>query len=61
LDDLEKSGVRKIELKDALQRELQKLNELWHDEFKIIKGELDDVSQINAALKFIDTRLNTAA
>jgi predicted ATPase len=49
---LSKSGERKITLQTTLLDELQKLNDLWHQEFKIIESELKSVSDKNAALKF---------
>jgi hypothetical protein len=47
-----KSEEQKAALQNVLCVELQKLNELWLKEFRIIKGELELVSQKNAALKF---------
>lgn len=49
---LERGNSQKVFLQNALLEELQKLNELWHNEFLIIKRELDTVSQRNTALKF---------
>jgi hypothetical protein len=47
-----KSSEQKNSLQQELYMELQKLNEFWHEEFKIIKSELDEVSRKNVALKF---------
>ncbi|MDR0424226.1 MAG: AAA family ATPase [Clostridiales Family XIII bacterium] len=52
LGNLSKTDAQKGLLRQGLNNELQRLNELWHEEFKIIKGELDKVSEKNAALKF---------
>lgn len=49
---LSKSENQKGSLQKNLYEELQILNELWHSEFKIIKDELDAVSEKNTALKF---------
>jgi predicted ATPase len=38
-------------LQNSLCEELQKLNDLWHQEFQIINKELNAISQKNAALK----------
>jgi predicted ATPase len=52
LNELAKSSSQKNELHQSLFEELQKLNDLWHQEFQIINRELDAVSQKNTALKF---------
>jgi predicted ATPase len=52
LTELSKASGQKAELQDSLREELQKLNDLWHQEFQIINEELNAVSQKNAALKF---------
>jgi hypothetical protein len=52
LASLSKNSGQKTVLRDELQAELLKLNELWRGEFKTIKNELDNISERNAALKF---------
>jgi predicted ATPase len=49
---LYKSSDQKTIFQNALNEELQKLNELWLEEFKIIKNELEFVSRENSALQF---------
>jgi hypothetical protein len=49
---LAKNSDRKIIYQNALLSELQKLKDLWYEEFQIIKRELDTVSQKNDALRF---------
>jgi predicted ATPase len=53
LAKLLKSSDQKTGIQNGLREELQKLNDLWHQEFQVIKSELDTVSQKNASLKFI--------
>ena len=52
LAELNKSQNRKSELQNTLDEELHNLNKLWHEEFLIIKKELDVVSAINEQLRF---------
>jgi len=47
---LEKQGNQKKTLQNQLLVELQKLNELWLDEFNLIKMELDKVGTGNSAI-----------
>jgi predicted ATPase len=49
---LAKNSEHKTIIQNALLDELQKLKNLWHEEFQIIKKELDEVSQKNRALSF---------
>ena len=49
---LNKSNDQKTSLQETLAAELKKLNELWYEEFQIIKSELDSVSHKNSALSF---------
>jgi predicted ATPase len=49
---LAKSSEHKTIIQKTLSDELQKLKDLWHEEFQIIKKELDTVSQKNRALSF---------
>lgn len=48
--ELEKQGVQKTALQTALLEELQKLNDLWHKEFTLIKLELDKVGISSTSL-----------
>lgn len=50
LGALSKQSEHKDVIKQTLAQELQKLNELWHEEFKIIKTELDKVGGANSSL-----------
>jgi predicted ATPase len=52
LTNLSKNNEQKNIFQTELDEELHKLNELWHEEFQLIKAELDGVSQKNTALKF---------
>jgi len=47
---LSKQGGQKTVLETALTQELQKLNELWHKEFSLIKTELDKIGATHSAL-----------
>lgn len=47
---LEKQGVQKTTFETTLLGELQKLNELWHKEFTLIKEELDKVGTNSSSL-----------
>ncbi len=47
---LEKQGDQKEHLQNALLEELQKLNEYWHEEFHLIKQELDRVGERGGSL-----------
>ncbi|MDR2694158.1 MAG: AAA family ATPase [Chitinispirillales bacterium] len=49
---LTKSHNQKNALLEELYKELQTLNELYREEFKVIKSRLDGISSRNAALKF---------
>jgi predicted ATPase len=52
LERLSKNNNQKTTLQTDLNEELQKLNDLWHQEFQVMKTELDEISNKNAALKF---------
>jgi predicted ATPase len=52
LTELSKIQSQRTSLQDILHHELAKLRDLWHQEFKIISGELDAVSNKNTALSF---------
>lgn len=47
---LEKQGDQKKSLNDALLTELQKLNDLWLEEFNLIKTELDKVGSGSSSI-----------
>lgn len=47
---LEKQGLQKTTFENTLLGELQKLNELWHKEFTLIKEELDKVGTSSTSL-----------
>lgn len=50
LSALSKQGGQKAVLETALNKELHILNELWHDEFILIKTELDKIGLTNSSL-----------
>jgi chromosome segregation protein len=50
LSVLSKQGGQKAVFESALLQELQALNELWHEEFILIKTELDKIGLTNSAL-----------
>ena len=52
LEALSKSKEQKTTLQTELNTALQKLNDLWHQEFQVIKAELEAVSNKNDALIF---------
>ena len=52
LVELKKRSAQNTTLETELSNELQKLQELWHTEFKIIQNELFEISNKNTALKF---------
>lgn len=47
---LAKEEANRVCLEDELLKELSALNNLWHDEFKAIKSELDKVNQSHSSL-----------
>ncbi|MEI6892182.1 MAG: hypothetical protein V5783_08435 [Pontiella sp.] len=49
ITELKKQGTHQKALEDTLQRQLSKLNTLWHEEFVLIKREVDKVG-INSAV-----------
>lgn len=50
LEALSKQQSQQAQYKNNLLRELARLDDLWHEEFKAIKGELDNINQNQAAL-----------
>jgi len=48
--ELKKQSVQKSALQTSLLEELQKLNDLWHKEFTLIKQELDKVGTSSTSL-----------
>jgi len=53
LSILQKNSKQKKDIINDLIKELTQLSELWYKEFKIIEGELKNVSERNSALKFM--------
>jgi chromosome segregation protein len=51
LEVLEKQRLQQEALKDELQRELTELNNLWHEEFKAIQTELQEINENQPALE----------
>jgi chromosome segregation protein len=51
LEFLEKQQLQEKALKDELQKELNKLNNLWHEEFKAIETELQGINKNQSTLK----------
>ncbi|MDR0381558.1 MAG: hypothetical protein LBH86_06155 [Oscillospiraceae bacterium] len=49
---LSKNKDQKNTVQNNLYEELHKLNDLWHEEFQMVKAELDEISQKNTALRF---------
>ncbi len=50
LTELNKQKANKKSFEDALRIELQKLNDLWHSEFTVIKAELDKVKSSSTTI-----------
>ena len=50
LELLEKQQMQKSSVRDDLARELSALNDLWHEEFKSIQGELERINKNQPAL-----------
>jgi chromosome segregation protein len=53
IGELEKQGNQEESLKHALHDELRKLNELWHEEFTLIKAELDKIGAGSSSLSIM--------
>ena len=53
LDEIAKSRTRKNTLRDELLRELKRLSDLWHKEFKEIEVEIKKLNDNQNALKII--------
>lgn len=53
LNEIAKSRTRKDSLRDELVRELKRLSELWHQEFKEIEVEIKKLNDSQSALKII--------
>ena len=53
LDEIAKSRTRKIALRDELLRELKRLSDLWHKEFKEIEAEIKKLNDSQIALRII--------
>ena len=50
LTTLVKQGTQKDAIESALAQDLQSLNELWHEEFQLIKTELDKIGGSSSVL-----------
>ncbi len=50
IEVLDKQESQRITLNQALSQELAKLNELWHEEYKAIRAQLDKVNQSHSSL-----------
>ncbi len=50
LDSLQKESKKSTDIKEELIKELSKLNELWHQEFRLIESELKKVNKNQSAL-----------
>jgi len=53
LSEIAKSRAKKDSLRDELLRELKRLSELWHQEFKEIESEVKKLNESQNALKII--------
>ena len=53
LNAFSKQGNQKVSISSLLAEELQQLNDLWHEEFRIIKTELDKIGNGNSALAIL--------
>jgi len=51
LDEIAKSRTKKDSLHDSLIKELKKLSDLWHREFKLITSEVDKLNSRQIALR----------
>lgn len=54
LEELKKSYAKGNQIKNDLISELSKLDELWREEFILIKNELDTVNLSNSSLKIVN-------
>jgi hypothetical protein len=53
LSEIAKSRAKKDSLRDELLRELKRLSELWHQEFREIESEIKKLNDSQSALKII--------
>lgn len=53
LDEIAKSRARKNALRDELLKELKRLSDLWHQEFKEIETEIKNLNDSQTALRII--------
>ena len=53
LDEIAKSRARRSTLRDELLRELRRLSDLWHQEFKQIEAEIQKLNGAQDALRII--------
>jgi predicted ATPase len=55
LDEIAKSRTRRNALRDELLKELKRLSDLWHQEFKEIETEIKKLNESQTALRIIPT------
>lgn len=55
LDEIAKSRTRRNALRDELLKELKRLSDLWHQEFKQIEAEIKKLNDSQTALRIIPT------
>lgn len=53
LEEIAKSRTRRNALRDELLKELKRLSDLWHQEFKQIEGEIKKLNESQTALRII--------
>ncbi len=53
LDEIAKSRTRKNALRDELLKELKRLSDLWHQEFKFIEVEVKKLNESQTALRIV--------
>jgi len=51
IDEIAKSKARKVAMQDGLTKELKRLSDLWHQEFKQIDAEIKKLNDGQAALR----------
>lgn len=53
LEEIAKSRTRKNDLRDELLKELKRLSDMWHQEFKQIEAEIKKLNESQTALRII--------
>nr|VFJ94700.1 MAG: AAA domain [Candidatus Kentron sp. H]VFJ95604.1 MAG: AAA domain [Candidatus Kentron sp. H]VFK01852.1 MAG: AAA domain [Candidatus Kentron sp. H] len=51
IEALDKQGLRRKSLHEEILKGIARLNELWHEEYKAIRAELEKVNERNTSLK----------